>query len=522
VRGYWLPLTLFAILVALPLLWLLVAAAAALRDAIVVGRLLDPRAWRLLGRSISVGLGVTAGAGLLGVPMALAMSRTRLPGCRALFAMTLLGLSVPPYTAAIAWSILLNRGAAPVPDLAQVIVALTSLSWPVVALLTAHALTRQPAVWEESARLETSAWHAALIAARPAMRRALPAALLLVFLLTLADYTVPATMGVTLYPVEIASSFQADRDASRSAALALPLLGIVLPLALLQRRLLDADPPAELGARTAADLPALPFGRWRAVATAGVWLIPSLAVCLPLLVLLRESLPLGTYPAVLVDALDPLRVSLLTAAAASLVATGMALALAARGAPGADRRPAGTGVRAMPPRPIDLGILNLLASLAYALPGSLIAIAWIHLLNRPGPLGALYDSVGVLAVAYVTRFFPFAWHSIASRVAEIDARLLEAARLDGATPVMMARWVILPLAQGAVLAAATLVFILATRELDATALLRPPDGDTLGFRIHDLYHYGPSRQVAALALLAALGTTGLVAGAWRFIARRVV
>ena len=119
-------------------------------------------------------------------------------------------------------------------------------------MLTAHALTRQPAVWEEAARLETGPWRAALVAARPAMRGALPAALLLVFLLTLADYTVPATMGVTLYPVEIASSFQADRDASRSAALALPLLGIVLPLALLQRRLLDADPPADLGARTAA------------------------------------------------------------------------------------------------------------------------------------------------------------------------------------------------------------------------------------------------------------------------------
>jgi hypothetical protein len=48
--------------------------------------------------------------------------------------------------------------------------------------------------------------------------------------------------------------------------------------------------------------------------------------------------------------------------------------------------------------------------------------------------------------------------------------------------------------------------------------LRPPDGDTLGFRIHDLYHYGASRQVAALAVIAAIGAAAIATAALAAVA----
>jgi iron(III) transport system permease protein len=355
--------------------------------------------------------------------------------------------------------------------------------------------------------LETTPWRAFVVAGVSYARPALGAGALLVFLLALADYAVPGTMGVTVYPVEILSDFQAERAYGRAAAMALPLLMLVVPLVLLQRTFLEAVPLTGTGDDAPRALAPLPLGWWRGPALAGVWLIPTVTTLAPLAVLVAESLPLRTYPRVAVEASDPGLLSLETAGTAALVAAALALALSVTL----------DACRALPPA--LAGLLELVGILPYALPGALIGIALIALLNRPGPLGDLYASVWVLPIAYVAQFFPFALKSVSLGVRSVEPALLEAARLDGASAWKATRAVIAPLAGGHLVVAALLVFVLASRELDATALLRPPDGDTLGFRIYDLYHYGPTRQVAALAVLASLVTTLLVLTVWRLVDR---
>jgi iron(III) transport system permease protein len=524
-RGFELAaLLLFGLLVAPPVLWLLGAAARSGGLAVLSGRLMEPRLWTLLARSLQVALGATAGALLVGVPLGIGIARcARGPAAgSALAGAAVLTLAIPPYAAAIAWSILLARGGwlalllrteysrqPPVSatGLGGVIWTLAGLLWPVVALLLARALRGVPAGLEEAARLETTPWRAFAVAAAPYARPTLGAAALLVFLLALADYSVPGTMGITVYPVEILSDFQAERAYGRAAAMALPLLALVVPLVLLQRRLLEATPLTGSGEDAPRPLPALPVGRWRKPLFAAAWLVPAVTTGTPLAVLVAESLPIRTYAAVGVEASDPALLSLQTAATAALAATALALAVSVT----LDI------CRALPPA--VAGLLELIGILPYALPGALIGIALIALLNRPGPLGELYASIWVLPVCYVAQFFPFALKSASPGVRRVEPALIEAARLDGASTWTATRAVIAPLARGHLVVAALLVFVLASRELDATALLRPPDGDTLGFRIYDLYHYGPSRQVAALAVLASVVTTLLVVAGWRLVDR---
>jgi iron(III) transport system permease protein len=516
-------LLLFALLVAPPLFWLIGAAARAGALALLAGRLMEPRMWSLLGQSLQVALGATAGALVAGVPLGICMARgTRGPASSALAGVAVLTLSVPPYAAAIAWSILLARGGllshllrteytrqppVSVTGLGGVIWALAGLLWPVVALLLARALRGVPAGLEEAARLETSPGRAVAMAAAPHARPALGAAALLVFLLALADYAVPGTMGVTVYPVEILSDFQAERAYGHAATLTLPLLTLVVPLVLMQRRLMEATPVTGSGDEAPRPLPLLPLGRWRGPALAAAWLVPAVTTMVPLGVLLRESLPLRTYGSVALEASDPAWVSLQTAGAAALTATVLAFVLSMT-----------LDVCRTIPRPLA-GMVELIGLMPYAVPGALIGIALIALLNRPGPLGDLYASIWVLPVAYVVQFFPFALKSLSVGVRRVEPALLEAAWLDGAS-TWSATWrIVAPLARGYLIVAALLVFVLASRELDATALLRPPDGDTLGFRVYDLYHYGPSRQVAALAVLATATTALLVVTGWGVVDR---
>jgi iron(III) transport system permease protein len=151
------------------------------------------------------------------------------------------------------------------------------------------------------------------------------------------------------------------------------------------------------------------------------------------------------------------------------------------------------------------GSLAVAATIGYAVPGALIAIALIALLNRPGRLGeltgALYGSAAVLPVAYLARFFPFAFQAVAPVCRRLEPTLLEASVLDGASAAGRIRHVVLPLSRGAVGIGAALVLLLSVRELDATLLLHPPGADSLGMRIYDLFHYGPSSQVAALCVI---------------------
>ena len=267
----------------------------------------------------------------------------------------------------------------------------------------------------------------------------------------------------------ILSRFQAARDEGEVAALALPLLALVLPLLALQERWLAAAPTLEGDLQ---ELPPLPLGRARPLLLAALWCVPLLAAGLPLLPLLRNSLPPHTYAEVLADAAAPVRVSAIASGAAVAITVPLAflLALCCEGA-----------ATSLSPRAARW--IGRLAALPYALPGALIGVAWIALLNRPGPLGDLYGSLMVLPVCYASQFFPFAYYPIATAVRRVDASLIEAARLDGASSWQIARAVVAPLLRGPLVAAAALVGLLSLRELDATALLRPPDGDTLGFRI---------------------------------------
>ena len=62
-----------------------------------------------------------------------------------------------------------------------------------------------------------------------------------------------------------------------------------------------------------------------------------------------------------------------------------------------------------------------------ALPASLIGVAMIGLLNRPGPPGWLYTSLGGLVWLYAALFFPFAYKTLQPAWGHVDGSLLDEA-----------------------------------------------------------------------------------------------
>jgi iron(III) transport system permease protein len=123
-----------------------------------------------------------------------------------------------------------------------------------------------------------------------------------------------------------------------------------------------------------------------------------------------------------------------------------------------------------------------LASLGYATPGAAIAIgllvpasfAW-----QAGGGGGYWTAIALLLYAYAARLMAAALEPIDSGLARVTPSMLHAGRSLGRSESGVALAVQLPVARGAFLTAAFIVFIDILKELPATLILRPFDFDTL-------------------------------------------
>jgi iron(III) transport system permease protein len=141
------------------------------------------------------------------------------------------------------------------------------------------------------------------------------------------------------------------------------------------------------------------------------------------------------------------------------------------------------------------------AILTFAVPGSALAVA---VLLAYGPW--LRDTLLIILVAYLAKFWALGHRSIAGSVDAIPPDLYRAARSGGAGPVTALRTVIVPILRPAIAAAWAIVFLFAFHELTMSTLLYGPGSETLAVVILNLRQLGDTTVTSAMAVLL----TGLV------------
>src|SRR5664279_587241 len=105
--------------------------------------------------------------------------------------------------------------------------------------------------------------------------------------------------------------------------------------------------------------------------------------------------------------------------------------------------------------------IDLLTMLPVAIPGLVIGVsylwAWI------GIPGGLYGTIWILALAFIARFMPDTVKALSTSFLQIHRELEEAAWICGKGMFTTVRTIVLPLASPGVIAAMTLLFVLAIR-----------------------------------------------------------
>jgi len=542
-------LLLFAALVfALPL-FRLFAVGLAPAGALDLGPLADAlgsrTTQRALYNSLESSLVSALAATVLGTALALVIGLTdvRLKG--PLIFLILLPMMIPPHVTAISWiqalgpssPLLRTLGLAPEVGTTHplyspggVMLLLTLQHTPLVFLIIRAALRAQPRELSDAARI------AGASGARVVRRIVLPllwpsllASFALAFVAALGNFGIPALLGIparyTTLPVLIwqrMASFGVGMltnvavIAMIMAAVALIAVGLLYALQRAGRTTLSGPPRPPLAIRLAGARPFVELS---------VWLYLALVLVLPLASLLStalvktyglplnaETITLANFAEVLLRQTVTLRAFLNSSLAAGAAAAILAvLAILVAHATLAPRRASRATGR----------LLETLGDVAYATPGIVLSVAFILAFIRPIPgLGlSLYNTLLLIALAYLAAFLSIALKPVAAAFSQLDPLLDDAARVAGARYGRRMTRIFAPLVAPAAASGAILVFLTAYNEITVSALLWSPGNETIGTTIFNYEDGGYTTLAAAMSAITVAVTVVLMVGLDRFARR---
>lgn len=485
----------FLICSVLPVAYLAVKAVGDGTGSRAAAVLLDSRQRGLLYNTAVLGVGTALLATVIGAPLGIVLARVPLRR-KALVRLVLAAPALlPSYVAGLAW-VYLGGGRGLVAtligrdllsewtySLSGAVVILAVVLFPLSMLATDVAMRRIDGRLEEAAlvvaRPARVMWHVTLPLAAPLVL----AAGLVIFVLAVSEFAVPALLRVPVYTTEVFTAFAALYDFTRATLIAMPLLLLCVIIAgvavtavgnrlVTTRRQLGTPPPL--------------LESWRRAGGTLVVLALVIAVGCPVAVLAREAMGAGSFTVIFAGAGAAIANSLILSAISATAIVGVAVWL------GYARARAGRRYGEL----TDVVLVAL-----FAVPSTIVGVGLIGVWNRSGVPGVVYGTDAMIILAHLARFLPVAVLVVAAAVRHVPQSHEEAAAVGGAGWLRTMAMIVAPQIRLGVAAAWALAFVLAFGELGASVLVAPPGESTLPIRIYTIIANTPPSHVAALALL---------------------
>ena len=501
-----------------------------LRAVAVDGRLNLAAAWSEIAQaenvqtifnSLALGACVVALSTVIAAPLAWLFSRTELARRRWLDVVFLIPFMTPPYIASMGWILFMQkRGLFQqlFPFTGQwslhffsffgLVLVMSLHVFPFMMTILKNAMRNIPSSLEESG---------AVFGARFGMRLrriVLPLlsgnyaiGALLVFVKTLSEYGTPATLGrwigFYVFTTDIhRAAVVAPIDFGRAASLSAVLVAICMVLWLWQNGITARKSYRLLGGKGVRVQPLRLRRRQKALAWSYVAVVLLLAIGVPVfsctvtsLIKLRGyGMQAGNYTLQhYVDlftlnrkGINALWVSLLLAGSSASIAAalGTAVALTAHGM----KKRAGKALEAV----------SLLPEM---LPGIVLVIGIMLFWNAVYRYVPLYNTLGMMVLAYTALFLPFTVQYVTSALTQLSGQLIWAGRAFGGTPAYVFCRITLPLTFKAIVSGWMMTFIIALRELVTASLIAPPNVQVISTYIMSQFDQGSVSVGMAMAVL---------------------
>ena len=539
------------IVIAAVLIFLIVCPLAMifLRAVIRDDRLDFVTAWQTLAESenaqmifssLLLGVLVVIGSTIIAAPLAYLFSRTRFARYRAFDIIFMIPFMTPPYIASMGWILFMQkRGLLQqlIPSaagsenwfftLGGLVLVMSLHVFPFMLTILKNAMLNIPSSLEEAGAVFGASFGGRLRKIfMPLISGNYAIGALLVFVKTIAEYGTPATLGKRIgyyvFTTEIHRyATVAPIDFGKSAVLASVLVGVCLVMWLLQNYVTSRrsyNLVSGKGSRFAEvklRLPAKILG-WAYIAA-----VLLLSVGVPYFSVISTSLinlrGYGFRPG---NFTFQHYIELFTENDKGIKALGNSLILAVSAA--TICAVLGTLiVIAVRKSRSKLGkVMEVVGLLPEMLPGIVLVIGIMLFWNQIYSVIPLYNTLGIMILAYVVLFLPYTIQYVTSSFTQISGSLEAAARVFGGSPFYIFRRVTLPLIMKGVFAGWTMTFIISFRELVTASLIAPPNTLVVSTYIVREFEQGSVSVGMAMAVLCVLFTTTALLILNRFIDRQ--
>ncbi len=529
-----LPLILMAVVLCFLIVCPLVSIFA--RAVIVDGRLDLSYAWQtlmqsenavMIGNSLLLGLSVVVVSTLIAVPLAYLFSRTCFARYRIFDIIFMIPFMTPPYIASMGWILFMQRRGL----LQQLIPAMEGCeNWffsfgGLVAVMSFHvfpfmmtmmknAMLNIPSSLEEAGKVFGAGFGLRMKKIfMPLLSGNYAIGALLVFVKTISEYGTPSTLGTrigfTVFTTQIHRyATVAPVDFGSSAVLASVLVGICLVMWMLQNYVTARRSYNLVGGKGSRFVEVKLSRPVKALCWLFICIVLLLSIGIPYFSIISTSLiklrgyglaagnfTLEHYVELFTEnakGISALSNSLFLAFSSATICAvlGTLVVLAVRGS-GSRLRKAVEAIGLLPEM----------------LPGIVMVIGIMLFWNRLYKLLPLYNTMGILVLAYVVLFLPYTIQYVTSSFTQIGDSLVAAGRVFGGSPTYVFFRITLSLISKGVASGWMMTFIIAFRELVTASLIAPPNTLVVSTYIVREFEQGSVSIGMAMAVLCVLFTT---------------
>lgn len=154
--------------------------------------------------------------------------------------------------------------------------------------------------------------------------------------------------------------------------------------------------------------------------------------------------------------------------------------------------------------------VEAIALLPEMLPGIVMVIGLMLFWNKIYTWIPLYNTVGIMVLAYVVLYLPYTVQYVTSSFSQINDSLIQAGRVFGGSGLYIFRKITFPLVIKGVATGWMMTFIISFRELVAASMMAPPSTLTISTFIVREFEQGSVSVGMAMAVLCVALTTGIL------------
>ncbi|MGN0424289.1 MAG: ABC transporter permease [Acetatifactor sp.] len=481
----------------------------------------------MIAHSLLLGVLVVIVSTVIAAPLAYLMARTSFAKYRFLDIVFMIPFMTPPYIASMGWILFMQkRGLLQqlLPQMAGAEKAFFTLGglvlvmslhvFPFMLSILKNAMLNIPNGLDEAGSIFGAGFSRRLVKIlMPLLRGNYAIGALLVFVKTISEYGTPSTLGrrigFDVFTTEIHRyATVAPIEFGKAATLSSVLIGICLCMWMLQNDITTRKSYHLVGGKGVKTVektknPAAVLLGWLYIVFVLVFAvgIPYFSILSTSLIKLRGygfvkgNFTLQHYIELFTEntkGVQALTNSLILAVSSATIcaALGTVLVVAVR----KTKRKMGRLVEAM-------GLLPEM------LPGIVLVIGIMLFWNQIYQILPLYNTLGIMVLAYVVLFLPYTIQYVTSSFTQISPSLVTAGQVFGGTPIYIFRKITFPLLRKGIVTGWMMTFIIAFRELVTASLIAPPNTLVVSTYIVREFEQGSVSVGMAMAVLCVLFTT---------------